>query len=120
MPSGAPVSRSRLNGRRRSVSPPATLTASVHPAMTRLARTMTSASCSYLLRSSVRWLSLSVAAALWPGKARSNRVLASSIAEVDPSVPTAIDWTGSRPRRSADRGMAGHDVAAWVERMPGM
>jgi len=45
MPSRAPVSRSRLNGRLRSASPPATLTARVQPAMTRLVRITTSASC---------------------------------------------------------------------------
>ena len=36
MPSGAPASRSRLNGRLRSASQAATLAASVQPAMARL------------------------------------------------------------------------------------
>ena len=43
---GAPLRRSRLNGRRRSVSPPITLTARLHPPSARLAMMTTLASCS--------------------------------------------------------------------------
>ena len=45
MPSRAPVSRSRLNGRLRSAMPPATPVARVQPATVRLVRITTSASC---------------------------------------------------------------------------
>jgi hypothetical protein len=44
-PSRAPVSRSRLNGRLRSASRAAMLAARVQPAMARLVRIATSASC---------------------------------------------------------------------------
>src|SRR6266700_4331586 len=40
-------------------------------------------------------------------------VRARSIADVDPFVPTAIDWTGRRRRRSAEITAAGQTVAGW-------
>ncbi len=45
VPSGTPVSRSRLNGRLRSPIEPATLTARLHPAIGKVARITASASC---------------------------------------------------------------------------
>ena len=109
-PQRHPVSRSRLNGRLRSVSPPTTLTARLHPASARLATMTTLASCFQPGRC---WRSpASKSPGTVGGRPRrsgtpaSRTVRARSSAAADPSVPTTTDTDRQllRARRRDRRG----------------
>src|SRR5688572_22677478 len=100
-----------LNGRLRSATPPATLTARLHPAIARLVTITTLASCCHC--TSVRRKSLSKSATvagnrLVSGKAASSIVRDRSIADADPSVATTTDKSESFWTLATSIGAAGH------------
>src|SRR5207244_2656364 len=108
-PSGTPVSRNRLNGHLRSLRPPATTTARLLPAITRLATISTLASCCQPARTLTNVLlnSLSRDGTYGRGYATSSIVRARSTAAVEPSVRTTKASTGSCVSCSAPIAAAG-------------
>lgn len=92
------------------MSPAITLTARLHPAIGRLARITTFASCCQRDSSCSPWLSETVAGVARSGNAVSIIVRAVSIEAVDPLVPTAMADAGSRASWLAGVVAAGHTV----------